>query len=25
VMFYTQPKVTTTRWFNDGEGDIWRK
>ncbi len=25
VMFYTQPKVTTTRWFAEGEGDIWRK
>ncbi|SDS18107.1 CoA-acylating methylmalonate-semialdehyde dehydrogenase [Opitutus sp. GAS368] len=25
VMFYTQPKVTTSRWFIDGEGDIWRK
>lgn len=25
VQFYTQPKVTTTRWFRDGEGDIWRK
>ena len=24
VLFYTQPKVTTTRWFADGEGDIWR-
>ncbi|MEO6001588.1 MAG: CoA-acylating methylmalonate-semialdehyde dehydrogenase [Opitutus sp.] len=25
VYFYTQQKVTTTRWFADGEGDIWRK
>jgi len=25
VMFYTQPKVTTSRWFIEGEGDIWRK
>jgi malonate-semialdehyde dehydrogenase (acetylating)/methylmalonate-semialdehyde dehydrogenase len=25
VQFYTQPKVTTTRWFAEGEGDIWRK
>lgn len=25
VAFYTQQKVTTTRWFSDGEGDIWRK
>jgi len=25
VMFYTQPKVTTSRWFAEGEGDIWRK
>jgi malonate-semialdehyde dehydrogenase (acetylating) / methylmalonate-semialdehyde dehydrogenase len=25
VMFYTQPKVTTSRWFLDGESDIWRK
>lgn len=25
VLFYTQPKVTTSRWFADGEGDIWRK
>ncbi|MEO7599932.1 MAG: CoA-acylating methylmalonate-semialdehyde dehydrogenase [Opitutus sp.] len=25
VAFYTQQKVTTTRWFADGEGDIWRK
>jgi malonate-semialdehyde dehydrogenase (acetylating)/methylmalonate-semialdehyde dehydrogenase len=25
VLFYTQPKVTTTRWFADGEGDIWKK
>lgn len=25
VYFYTQQKVTTTRWFSEGEGDIWRK
>ncbi|PTY07614.1 methylmalonate-semialdehyde dehydrogenase (CoA acylating) [Opitutaceae bacterium EW11] len=25
VAFYTQQKVTTVRWFSDGEGDIWRK
>lgn len=25
VQFYTQPKVTTSRWFIEGEGDIWRK
>ena len=25
VMFYTQPKVTTSRWFARGEGDIWKK
>jgi malonate-semialdehyde dehydrogenase (acetylating)/methylmalonate-semialdehyde dehydrogenase len=25
VMFYTQPKVTTSRWFAAGEGDIWKK
>jgi malonate-semialdehyde dehydrogenase (acetylating) / methylmalonate-semialdehyde dehydrogenase len=25
VSFYTQPKVTTSRWFADGEGDIWKK
>lgn len=25
VMFYTQPKVTTSRWFLDGEADVWRK
>ncbi|HEX2099397.1 MAG TPA: CoA-acylating methylmalonate-semialdehyde dehydrogenase, partial [Candidatus Synoicihabitans sp.] len=25
VWFYTQPKVTTSRWFAEGEGDIWRK
>jgi malonate-semialdehyde dehydrogenase (acetylating)/methylmalonate-semialdehyde dehydrogenase len=23
VQFFTQQKVTTTRWFSDGEGDIW--
>jgi malonate-semialdehyde dehydrogenase (acetylating)/methylmalonate-semialdehyde dehydrogenase len=25
VLFYTQQKVITSRWFSDGEGDIWRK
>ena len=25
VMFYTRQKVTTTRWFRYGEGDIWHK
>lgn len=25
AMFYTQPKVTTSRWFLEGEGDIWKK
>jgi malonate-semialdehyde dehydrogenase (acetylating)/methylmalonate-semialdehyde dehydrogenase len=25
VFFYTQQKVVTTRWFSEGEGDIWRK
>ncbi len=25
VQFFTQQKVTTTRWFNYGEGDIWHK
>lgn len=25
VMFYTRQKVTTTRWFKFGEGDIWHK
>ena len=25
VLFYTQQKVVTTRWFAEGEGDIWRK
>jgi malonate-semialdehyde dehydrogenase (acetylating)/methylmalonate-semialdehyde dehydrogenase len=23
VQFFTQQKVTTTRWFSEGEGDIW--
>jgi malonate-semialdehyde dehydrogenase (acetylating)/methylmalonate-semialdehyde dehydrogenase len=23
VQFYTQQKVTTSRWFSDGEGEIW--
>ena len=25
VMFYTRHKVTTSRWFSYGEGDIWHK
>jgi malonate-semialdehyde dehydrogenase (acetylating)/methylmalonate-semialdehyde dehydrogenase len=25
VMFYTRQKVTTTRWFRHGEGDVWYK
>ena len=25
VMFFTRQKVTTTRWFKTGEGDIWHK
>jgi malonate-semialdehyde dehydrogenase (acetylating)/methylmalonate-semialdehyde dehydrogenase len=25
VLFYTQQKVVTSRWFAEGEGDIWRK
>ena len=25
VMFFTRQKVTTTRWFRYGEGDIWHK
>jgi malonate-semialdehyde dehydrogenase (acetylating)/methylmalonate-semialdehyde dehydrogenase len=25
VQFYTQPKVTTSRWFLEGEGDVWKK
>ncbi len=25
VWFYTQQKVTTTRWLADGVGDVWRK
>jgi malonate-semialdehyde dehydrogenase (acetylating)/methylmalonate-semialdehyde dehydrogenase len=25
VSFYPQQKVTTSRWFADGEGGIWRK
>jgi malonate-semialdehyde dehydrogenase (acetylating) / methylmalonate-semialdehyde dehydrogenase len=25
VYFYTQQKVVTSRWFADGEGDVWRK
>jgi len=25
VMFYTRHKVTTSRWFSFGEGDIWHK
>jgi len=23
VLFFTQQKVTTSRWFSYGEGDIW--
>jgi malonate-semialdehyde dehydrogenase (acetylating) / methylmalonate-semialdehyde dehydrogenase len=25
VQFYTQQKVTTTRWFGEGVGDVWKK
>ena len=25
VLFYTRHKVTTSRWFKHGEGDIWHK
>jgi malonate-semialdehyde dehydrogenase (acetylating) / methylmalonate-semialdehyde dehydrogenase len=25
IQFYTRAKVTTTRWFSQGEGDIWHK
>ena len=25
VQFFTQQKVTTTRWFSFGEGDIWQR
>ncbi len=25
VAFYTQQKVITSRWFAEGEGDVWRK
>lgn len=25
IYFFTQPKVATSRWFADGEGDIWKK
>ena len=25
IYFYTRAKVTTTRWFSAGEGDIWHK
>lgn len=25
VHFFTQQKVTTSRWFSYGEGDIWQK
>jgi malonate-semialdehyde dehydrogenase (acetylating) / methylmalonate-semialdehyde dehydrogenase len=25
IQFFTQQKVTTTRWFNYGEGDIWHR
>jgi hypothetical protein len=23
VQFFTQQKVTTTRWFAEGEGNVW--
>ena len=25
VQFYTQQKVTTSRWFGEGVGDVWKK
>ncbi|HTA29543.1 MAG TPA: aldehyde dehydrogenase family protein, partial [Candidatus Cybelea sp.] len=25
VQFFTRQKVTMTRWFSDGEGDIWQR
>ncbi len=25
IQFFTQQKVTTTRWFSFGEGDIWQR
>jgi malonate-semialdehyde dehydrogenase (acetylating)/methylmalonate-semialdehyde dehydrogenase len=25
VQFFTQQKVTMTRWFGYGEGDIWHR
>ena len=25
VQFFTRLKVTMTRWFSDGEGDIWHR
>ncbi|MEM7395306.1 MAG: CoA-acylating methylmalonate-semialdehyde dehydrogenase, partial [Verrucomicrobiota bacterium] len=25
IYFYTRGKVTTTRWFSEGEGDVWHK
>jgi len=25
VQFFTQQKITTSRWFSHGEGDIWHK
>jgi malonate-semialdehyde dehydrogenase (acetylating)/methylmalonate-semialdehyde dehydrogenase len=25
VQFFTQQKVTMTRWFSYGEGDIWHR
>jgi malonate-semialdehyde dehydrogenase (acetylating)/methylmalonate-semialdehyde dehydrogenase len=25
VMFYTQQKVVSSRWFGDGVGDVWKK
>jgi len=25
VQFFTQQKVTMTRWFSFGEGDVWQR
>jgi hypothetical protein len=25
VQFFTRQKVTMSRWFSDGEGDIWHR
>ncbi len=25
IAFYTQQRVVTSRWFAEGEGDVWRK